>query len=136
MLLASACGVAPSGPAHVSPTGTDTATIRPVWGDANVRVREVNGKGVSMLFPEDVAIAPGITKIGLLAWAGPGPSQIAICLVFRPEPNRKYQVSVASYKRDWAVSLTSTNGGAVTPVVPLLVRQREFDSNVFPCEGL
>jgi hypothetical protein len=130
-LLVSACGVAPPGPTYVPPSGADTAVIRPVWGDANVRVREVNGKGVSMLFPEDVVISPGVTKVGLLAWAGPGPSQVAICLVFRSEPNRKYQVSVASFKRDWAVSLTS-DGAAVAP---LLVRHREFESSILPCTG-
>jgi len=129
------CGVAPTGPAHVPPTGNDTAVVRPVWGDANVRVREINGRGVSMLFPEDVIVSSGVTRMGLLAWAGPGPSQVGICVVFEALPKTRYEVRVASFRADWAVSLVSTNP-SVQKVVPLLVRHQPFDTAVLPCEGV
>lgn len=110
--------------------------IRPVWGDANVRIREVDGLGVAMLSPEDVMLSPGVRKIGLLAWAGPGPSQVAICLVFDAEPNARYSVSVASYTRDWVVQLSSHTANGPKSVTPRLIRHREFDTAILPCSGV
>jgi len=85
-----------------------------------------------MLFPEDVVIPAGVTRMGLLAWASMGPSQVGVCVVFDAKAGHRYTVAVEGFRRDWAVSISS-NGDRV---VPFLVRHREFKPDVLPCEGV
>jgi hypothetical protein len=102
---------------------------------ANVRIREINGKGVAMVFPEDVVVPSGVTRMGLYAWSGIGPSwtHIAVCVVFEALPQQRYLVTVGGYKRDWEVAVKTQRE---EKVAPRNVTYRPFDPNVLPCEGL
>ena len=129
------CGVIPPGPAYIPPSGSDVAVVRPVWGDTSVRIREVNGKGVSMMFPADVKVAPGIVRLGLFAWGGISPTRYTgICVVFTAMVGQRYIVAVDSYSNNWAVSLTVKSPTDETPLTPLLVRYQE--SIDLPCDGV
>jgi len=140
--LLSACGAIPPGPSYEPPSGDNLAIVRPVWATdldgygANVRIREINGRGVSMVFPEDVRLSGGTTRMGLLAWSGPGPSQVAICVVFEAIPGYKYKIAAAGFRRDWAISLTRQADSGELPVTPQLVRHQPFNADVLPCEGV
>ena len=140
--LLAGCAVTAPGPSYQAPPGESVAVVRPIWASnlagtkANVRIREINGKGVTMLFPEDVKIPGGTTRMGLFAWSGPGSSSITLCVVFEAISGERYKVAVAGLQRDWAVSLTRQTGTGDEPVAPQIVRHRPFDSNVLPCEGV
>ncbi len=135
LIFIGGCGVVPPGPAHVPPIGPEVAVVRPVWGITNVRIRELNGKGVSMLFPDDVVIAPGITRMGLFAWGGLNPTRgVGICVVFKAEAGQNYTVAVDSYRNKWAVSLTLQSQTDKIQVTPLLVRHQESIDEL--CDGV
>ena len=137
------CGVLPTGSTYVPPSTDNTAVVRPVWemslfnkNGANVRIREINGQGLSMIFPYDVVIPSGVVKMGLIAWSGVPVSHSSICIFFNAASSHRYKVTVASYHLDWAVSMTDLTSSGEINLVPLSITHRLYDEATLPCAGL